>query len=169
MPDEAIEADDFSARRDAANHDAVHRTAAVHVRIDAGFGDRQRRSVEEQTQFTLAELIDRAGRREPGLGIVAENARTGLQVGREDPRTVAGLDPIATVAEENEPAAHQPAEKFAHLDQLAHRRGFIADLQRAFGHPLEIVSRAADLGQHARTSFAISSARCEVVWITSSA
>ena len=148
QPDEAIEAGHFAARRDAANHDAVHRTAAVHVRIDAGFGDRQRRSVEEQTQFTLAELIDRAGRREPGLGIVAQNSRTGLQVGREDPRTVAGLDPIATVAEENEPAAHQPAEKFAHLDQLAHRRGFIADLQRAFGHPLEIVSRPADLGQH---------------------
>ena len=48
QPDEIVERDDAAESVDAANRDAVHRAAAMNVRLGAGLADHQRRSFEEE-------------------------------------------------------------------------------------------------------------------------
>jgi len=71
-----------------------------------------------------------------------------LEIDRERAAAVFLADPIAPIAEKNEAAADQPSQQVAQLDQLALRRGLLADFQRSRGHRFEIAGRLANLLEH---------------------
>src|SRR5271168_4409227 len=73
--------------------------------------------------------------------MLAHDAEFRARIEHEFRCTVVAAYQIAAITEKHEAAVHQPAHEISHLDQLAHRRGLLADLQRAAGHLVEIVGR----------------------------
>src|ERR1700733_14679967 len=78
----------------------------------------------------------------------AHDAEFGPGIEREFRRAVVAGHEIAAEAEKYKAALHQPAHEITDLDQLAHRRGFLTDLQRAAGHLLESAGPLPHLGQN---------------------
>ena len=146
--DEIVERDDAAEAVHAANRDAVHRAAAMYVRLGAALADHQRRSFEEELAARGREFVERDRGAKSRLVIFAHDAEFGSGIEHEPGGAVVAADEIAAEAEKYEAALDQPAQEVADLDQFADRRGFLADLQRAAGHLLEIAGRLLDLGQN---------------------
>src|SRR5262249_45792531 len=87
--------------------------------------------------------------RVPLTGEVAQHAESRVRIDLERALAAVFTDQVTPVAEKDEAAAHQPSQEVAHFDQLALRRGLLANLQRARGHRFEIAGRRSHLLEHA--------------------
>src|SRR5579863_8397138 len=146
--DEAVERDDTAGAVHAANRDAVHRAAAMYVRLGSALADHQRRSFEEEFAARGREFVERDRGAKSRLVILAHDAEFGSGIEHEAGGAVVAGHEIAAEAEKDEAALDQPAQEVADLDQFADGGGFLADLQGAAGHRLEIAGRLLDLGQN---------------------
>src|SRR5208282_2933188 len=147
QPDEIVERDDPARSVGAANRDAVHWAAAMHVRFGASLADHQWRSFEKELAARGREFIERDRAAKSRLVVLPHDAEFGAWVEREFGGAVVAAHQITAKAEKYEAAVDEPAHQVADLDQFADRRGLVADLQRAAGHLLKVAGRFVDLGQ----------------------
>src|SRR5208337_2063674 len=148
QPDKIVERDDATRGVGAANRDAVHWAAAMHVRFAASLADHQRRPFEEKLAACGWEFSEQDGGAKSRLVVLAHDAEFRARIKLEFRGTVAAAHEKAAIAEKYKAAVDEPAQEIADFDQFAVRRGFFANLQGQSGHPFEIAGRRADLGEN---------------------
>src|SRR5208337_2438817 len=148
QPDKIVERDDATRGVGAANRDAVHWAAAMHVRFGASLADHQRRPFEEKLAACGWEFSEQDGGAKSRLVVLAHDAEFRARIKLEFRGTVAAAHEKAAIAEKYKAAVDEPAQEIADFDQFAVRRGFFANLQGQSGHPFEIAGRRADLGEN---------------------
>ena len=144
--DEIVECGDAAECVGAANRDAVHRAAAMDVRLGARLADHQRRPLEEELAARRREFLERDRGAKARFVMLAHDAELGAGVEGESGGAVVAVHQVAAKAEEDEAALDEPSQEVADLDQFAVGRGFLADLQGAAGHLIEVVSGLVDFG-----------------------
>src|SRR5216684_2704382 len=146
--DETIEGDHAAVGAGAADCDVIHRGASMDPRFGVRLADNQGRTVEQEFAIGFVERTKRHGARVTRARLVAQNAesRTGFEGERLGVPT--RVDAVTAVAEKDETAVHQPSQELANLDQIADRRGLVADLERARRHRVEIARGEVDLVEY---------------------
>ena len=144
--DEIVERGDAAECVGAANRDAVHRAAAMDVRLGARLADHQRRPLEEELAARRREFLERDRGAKARFVMLAHDAELGAGVECEPGGAVVAVHQVAAKAEKDEAALDEPSQEVADLDQFAVGRGFLADLQRAAGHLIEVVGGLVDFG-----------------------
>ena len=148
QPDEILECDDAAESVHAANRDAVHRAAAMYVRLGASLADHQRRPFEEKLAARGRQFLERDRAAKSRLVVLAHDAELGAGIEHEFGGAVVAAHQVAAIAEKHEAALDEPSQEVADLDQFAAGRGFLANLQRAAGHRVEVAGGLVDLGQN---------------------